>query len=45
MLKILQSRLQQYVYEKLSDVQTGFRKGQVLPISKLKKKKCVYLST
>ena len=28
MLKILQARLQQYVYHELSDVQTGFRKGK-----------------
>ena len=28
MLKILQSRLQQYVNHELSDVQTGFRKGR-----------------
>ena len=27
MLKILQARLQQYVNQKLSDVQAGFRKG------------------
>ena len=28
MLKILQSRLQQYVNQELPDVQTGFRKGR-----------------
>ena len=28
MLKILQARLQQYVNQKLPDVQAGFRKGQ-----------------
>ena len=28
MLKILQARLQQYVYRELSDVQAGFRKGR-----------------
>ena len=28
MLKILQTRLQQYVNRELSDVQTGFRKGR-----------------
>ena len=28
MLKILQARLQQYVNQKLSDVQAGFRKGR-----------------
>ena len=28
MLKILQSRLEQYVNQELSDVQTGFRKGR-----------------
>ena len=28
MLKILQTRLQQYVNRKLPDVQTGFRKGR-----------------
>ena len=28
MLKILQARLQQYVNQKLPDVQTGFRKGR-----------------
>ena len=28
MLKILQARLQQYVSQKLPDVQTGFRKGR-----------------
>ena len=28
MLKILQARLQQYVNQELSDVQTGFRKGR-----------------
>jgi len=28
MLKILQARLQQYMYCKLSDVQAGFRKGR-----------------
>ena len=28
MLKILQSRLQQYVNHELSDVQAGFRKGR-----------------
>ena len=28
MLKILQVRLQQYVYRELPDVQTGFRKGR-----------------
>ena len=28
MLKILQARLQQYVNQKLSDVQSGFRKGK-----------------
>ena len=28
MLKIFQVRLQQYVYHKLPDVQTGFRKGR-----------------
>ena len=28
MLKILQARLQQYVYCELPDVQTGFRKGR-----------------
>ena len=28
MLKILQVRLQQYVNQKLSDVQAGFRKGR-----------------
>ena len=28
MLKILQARLQQYVYRKLPDVQAGFRKGK-----------------
>jgi len=28
MLKILQARLQQYVKQELSDVQTGFRKGR-----------------
>ena len=27
-LKILQARLQQYVHQELSDVQTGFRKGR-----------------
>ena len=27
-LKILQSRLQQYVYQELSDVQAGYRKGR-----------------
>ena len=27
-LKILQARLQQYVHQELSDVQTGFRKGK-----------------
>ena len=27
MLKILQARLQQYMYHKLLDVQAGFRKG------------------
>ena len=29
MLKILQARLQQYVNQELSDVQSGFRKGKV----------------
>ena len=29
MLKILQARLQQYVNRELSDVQAGFRKGEV----------------
>ena len=28
MLKILQARLQQYVYHELPDVQAGFRKGK-----------------
>ena len=28
MLKILQARLQQYVYGELPDIQTGFRKGR-----------------
>ena len=28
MLKILQARLQQYVYRELPDVQSGFRKGR-----------------
>ena len=28
MLKILQARLQQYIYQELSDVQAGFRKGR-----------------
>ena len=28
MLKILQSRLQQYMNQELPDVQTGFRKGR-----------------
>ena len=28
MLKIFQARLQQYVNQELSDVQTGFRKGR-----------------
>ena len=28
MLKILQVRLQQYVYRELADVQAGFRKGR-----------------
>ena len=28
MLKILQARLQQYVNQKVSDVQAGFRKGR-----------------
>ena len=28
MLKILQARLQQYINQKLPDVQTGFRKGR-----------------
>ena len=28
MLKILQARLQQYMYPELSDVQAGFRKGR-----------------
>ena len=28
MLKILQVRLQQYMYDKLPDVQAGFRKGK-----------------
>ena len=28
MLKILQARFQQYVNQKLSDVQAGFRKGR-----------------
>ena len=28
MLKILQARLQQYMYRELTDVQTGFRKGR-----------------
>ena len=28
MLKILQARLQQYVYHELPDVQAGFRKGR-----------------
>ena len=28
MLKILQARLQQYMNQKLPDVQTGFRKGK-----------------
>ena len=28
MLKIFQARLQQYVNDKLSDVQAGFRKGR-----------------
>ena len=28
MLKILQARLQQYMYSELPDVQTGFRKGR-----------------
>ena len=28
MLKILQARLQQYIYQELSDVQAGFRKGK-----------------
>ena len=28
MLKILQARLQHYVYHELSDVQAGFRKGR-----------------
>ena len=28
MLKILQARLQLYVYHELLDVQTGFRKGR-----------------
>ena len=28
MLKILQARLQQYVYRELTDVQGGFRKGR-----------------
>ena len=28
MLKILQARLQQYVYRELPDVQTGFRKAE-----------------
>ena len=28
MLKILQARLQQYVYSELPDVQAGFRKGR-----------------
>ena len=28
MLKILQTKLQQYVYHRLPDVQAGFRKGR-----------------
>ena len=28
MLKVLQARLQQYVKQELTDVQTGFRKGR-----------------
>ena len=28
MLKILQARLQQYIYQELPDVQAGFRKGR-----------------
>ena len=28
MLKILQARLQQYLYRELPDVQAGFRKGR-----------------
>ena len=28
MLKILQARLQQYVYQEFTDVQAGFRKGR-----------------
>ena len=28
MLKVLQARLQQYVYQEISDVQVGFRKGR-----------------
>ena len=28
MLKVLQARLQQYMYRELSDVQAGFRKGR-----------------
>ena len=28
MLKIIQARLQQYMNQELSDVQTGFRKGR-----------------
>ena len=28
MLKILQARLQQYVYQELQDVQAGYRKGR-----------------
>ena len=32
MLKILQARLQQYVNQELSDVQTGLEKAEVLEI-------------
>ena len=28
MLKVLQARLQQYVYQEIPDVQVGFRKGR-----------------
>ena len=32
MLKILQARLHQYMYQELSDVQAGFRKAEELEI-------------
>ena len=35
MLKILQTRLQQYIHCKLPDVQAGFRKGREKPEIKL----------